>query len=234
MITTFSDAFVRVAEPHMGWVVEQLETFQGFLPDAPWTADLEQGVYRQGEREVRVGVLGTYDETDRSWMWALANPGFAGTAAVAAANAVRDVGLGVGVPEFTEDVIDLSGFPDPRIAAETLACAAMGVLGATGYLGLDAGPGVRVYLVPEDPRVPRAPLVPAAVPRVLLAGAGVFGASPRRVVTGYFRHHGLTAERSPDRISARTADGVAIEVPFDAAGRIASVEVRGIGAEHSG
>lgn len=170
-------------------------------------------------------MLGTYDTEERSWLWGWADPGLRGTEVVALADEVRRRGQALGIGEFTEEALDLSGFPDPRIAAETLAFAGMGVAGAAGYLGVEAGPGTRVYFLPDDPRVPRAALDPVALPRTLLTGAGLIGRSPRRVVTGYFDHHGLAVSETGDRITARLPGGSAARIDFDAAGRIAEVSL---------
>ncbi|MER7110766.1 DUF6882 domain-containing protein [Streptomyces sp. NPDC000229] len=226
MITSFSDAFVRATEPHAAWGWEQLEAFTAFMPSGPWTADLGQCLYQQGGRDLRISILGTFDESDGSWLWGWANPGFGDMPVAGASAAVRECGLRDGVREFTEEGLDLSSFPDPRMAVEHLAFGAMGVIGAAGYLGVEAAPGTRVYLVPDDPTVPRT--VPDAVtlPRVLLTGAGLIdGAVPRRVVGGYFAHHGLPQRPSPTGIGAGLPNGSAVTVSFDEAGRIASVDV---------
>ncbi|RST08027.1 hypothetical protein E2C00_24280 [Streptomyces sp. WAC05374] len=226
MITSFSDAFVRATEPHAAWGWEQLEVFTAFMPSGPWTADLGRCLYQQGGRDLRISVLGTFDESDGSWLWGWANPGFGDMPVVGASAEVRRRGERAGVPEFTEAGLDLSAFPDPRMAVERLAFGAMGVLAAAGYLGVEAAPGTRLYLVPDDPSVPRTAPDAVTLPRVLLTGAGaVEGAVPRAVVGGYFAHHGLAQRPSPDAIGADLPNGAPVTVSFDEAGRIASVNV---------
>ncbi|MEU3524767.1 DUF6882 domain-containing protein [Streptomyces sp. NPDC038707] len=224
MASEFSDAFLREAERHAAWGAVQLETLTAFLPEGPWTADLEACRYRQGELDLRVGVLGTYDTAERSWMWGWANPGLRDTPVVSRAAAVEWYGRAHGITELTEEVLDLSGFPDPRRAAETLAFTGMGVAGAPGYIGAPAGPATQVYFLPDDPQVPRAGLDPVALPRTLLTGARLIGHSARDVVSGYFDHHGVPHRTDDDRIVAGLPGGSAVEVTFDAAGRIAGVE----------
>lgn len=85
--------------------------------------------------------------------------------------AVARYGQAHGIPEFTAEELDLSGFDDPRRAAEMLAFAGMGVANAPGYIGQPAGPGTQVYFLPDDPKVPSAELDPVALPRVLMAGS---------------------------------------------------------------
>ncbi|WP_418959944.1 DUF6882 domain-containing protein [Streptomyces tritici] len=225
MTHTFTDAFLREAERHAAWGAAQLETLTAFMPDAPWTADLPSCLYRQGELALRVAVLGTYDTSARSWMWGWANPGLRGTEVVALTGALERYGRAHGIPELTSEVVELGGFQDPDRAAEMLAFTGMGVAGAPGYLGLPAGPGTRVYFLPDDPQVPRAALDPVALPRELITGAGLIGHSPRDVVGGYFDHHGVPYRTEGARLVADLRDGNAVEVGFDHLGRIADVRV---------
>ncbi|MFF2189571.1 DUF6882 domain-containing protein [Streptomyces sp. NPDC058155] len=227
--TAFSDAFLRMTERHAAWGAQQLEAFNEFMPTGPWTADLDQRIYRQAERDLRISVLGSFDTSDGSWLWGWANPGFGGTPVVGAADEIRRLGQAHGIPEFTNDLVDLSAFDDPRFAVETLAFGAMGALGASGYIGVQASPEGRLYMVPDDPQVPRA--VPDAItlPRVLLTGTGLLGgSSARAVVAGYFDHHGVPRRQEADRISADLPGGSTVDVHFDAAERVASVEMKNV------
>ncbi|MEU8616628.1 DUF6882 domain-containing protein [Streptomyces sp. NPDC048623] len=227
MVETFSDVFLFEAERHAAWGAAQLEALMGFVPEGEWSADLVTCRYQQGGIELRVGVLGTYDMNEQSWMWGWANPGLRGTEAVALAGAVERYGRAHGIPELTAEVVDLSGFEDPRRAAETLAFTGMGVAEAPGYIGAPAGPATQVYFLPDDPQVPRPVLDPVALPRTLLAGAGLIGRSPRHVVEGYFDHHGVPYRSEPTRLLAELPHGAgAAEVSFDALGRIAGVELK--------
>ncbi|WP_329387758.1 hypothetical protein OG625_31545 [Streptomyces sp. NBC_01351] len=227
MIMRFSEEFLSETEHHAAWGAAQLETLTSFLPEGPWTADLEACLYRQGDLTLRVSVLGTYDTDEQSWMWGWANPGLRGTEAVALASAVERYGRARGIAEFTAETLDLSGFPDPRFAAETLAFAGMGVAETPGYIGVEAGPGTRVYFLPDDPQVPRAPLDPITLPRTLITGASLLGHAPRHVVTGYFDHHGVPVHEAGDRITAELPEGVPVRIAFDALGRIAEVSLAG-------
>lgn len=224
MVSEFSTAFLVEAERHAAWGAAQLDALTAFLPDGPWTADLPSCLYRQGELELRVAVLGTYDMDERSWMWGWANPGLRGTEVVAPTTAVERYGRAHGIAELTDEALDLSGFDDPRRAAETLAFTGMGVAGAPGYIGVPAGPATQVYFLPDDPRVPRAGLDPVTLPRTLLTGAGLIGHSARHAVAGYFDHHGVPHRVEADRIVADLPGGHTAEVAFDALGRIAGVK----------
>lgn len=101
-----------------------------------------------------MAVLGTYDMEQRSWMWGWANPGLRGTEVVALTGAVRRYGRVHQIAELTEEIVPLSGFADPRRAAEMLAFTGMGVAEAPGYIGVPAGPATQVYFLPDGTRVP--------------------------------------------------------------------------------
>jgi hypothetical protein len=200
-----------------------LEELGKVLPDGPWTADLEQCTYQSAGRTIRVGLLGSYDLAEQSWLWAWANPGLGGSAVTSASERIADLGRRNGVPELQDEGVDLSGFADPHRAAEALAFVGMGVLGAPGYIGQSAGPETRVYFAPDDPKIPHANLDPITMPRFLLTGAGLFGRSAPEVVTGYFSHHGVPVDVATDRIHAHLPNGHTAEITFDAHGRIAAI-----------
>lgn len=226
MVNRFSDAFLLEAERHAAWGAAQLEALSTFLPEGPWTADLPSCLYQQGDLELRVAVLGTYDMEQRTWMWGWANPGLRGTEVAALSGAVRRYGRVHRITELAEGTVSLAGFDDPRRAAEMLAFTGMGVAEAPGYIGVPAGPATRVYFLPDDARVPRAGLDPVSLPRTLLTGAGLIGYSARHVVGGYFDHHDVAQRVEGDRIVADLGDGNAVEVDFDEVGRIAGVQVK--------
>ncbi|MED7947858.1 DUF6882 domain-containing protein [Streptomyces sp. BE303] len=228
-MSNFSDAFLHEAERHAAWGTVQLQAMDAAFPDAPWDVDLDTGVYQQDGRKVRVAVLATYDLSERTWMWGWANPGLRGAPVVAAAERVRDFGRAHGLTEFTEETLDLSGFADPRRAAETLAFTAMGVTGAPGYLGLEAGPSTRLYLLPVDPRIAPAGVDPLALPRILTSSTTLIGRSPRLVVSGYFDHFRMAQRQTETGISADLPNGGTVDVDFDGSGRIASVRVHPAG-----
>lgn len=223
----FSDVFVRAVAPHGAWVCEQLEAFNAYLPMGDWTVNLTERIFRQSGREVSVSVLGSFATDDNSWLWGWANPQWAGSPAVAAADAVRAAGDRDGIPEFTTQMVDLSGFADPRMAAETLALGAMALLGARGYIGVSANATGRLYMVvaDDDKLVPQAEPDAITLPRMLMTGAGLLPGPHEPVVAGYFAHHGLEYERTADAIQAHLAGGDAVTVEFDDLGRIGKVGV---------
>ena len=222
-----------MAEPHAAWGMRQVEEFNEFLPVGPWTVNLDDRVFRQAGREVRFSVLGSYDTAEGSWLWGWANPGFGKLPVVAAAEALRRFGEEYGVPEFIEEMVDLSGFADPRYAAEMLAFGAMGVLRADGYIGVQANETGRLYMVPDDPQVPVAGPDPIALPRLLVTGGQFFGRSPFEVVAGYFHHFGMPWWQSEEGLLADLPGGGSVSVTFDDEGRVSAVSLQDVNAAAS-
>ncbi|MGW0661528.1 DUF6882 domain-containing protein [Streptodolium elevatio] len=221
----FSDAFVRAAGPHGAWVGEQLEAFNAFMPMGEWSVNLNDRVYRQSGREVAVSVLGSFSTGDDSWLWGWANPSWGDPEVTSAARALRAIGERDGIPEFTTDLVPLSGFADPRMAAETIAFAAMGLLGSDGYIGVTANATGRLYMVVDDKQVPRARPDAITLPRMLLTGTGFLPVPHEAVVSGYFAHHGLATRRVGDGVHATLDSGDTVEVDFDSAGRVGQVRI---------
>ncbi|MFJ8043926.1 DUF6882 domain-containing protein [Kitasatospora sp. NPDC096147] len=225
MITTFSDAFLDATEYHAAWGAQQLELIGEAVPTGPWTASLDECRYESGGRTLRVGLLGSYDTDEQTWLWGWANPGLRGSAVVAAGERIAEFGRRHGVAELEQEGVDLAGFTDPRRAAEALAFLGSAVLGAPGYIGQEAGPGTRVYFVPQDPQLQPAGFDPVTMPRHLLTGAQLFARSPRRVVEGWFALHGIPAQEEADRTTAQLPGGSTAVVSFDGLGRISGVDV---------
>ncbi|TXS04993.1 hypothetical protein EAO73_13560 [Streptomyces sp. col6] len=225
MTNEFSDQFLLEAERHSVWGVAQLEALMDFLPRAPWSADLSTCSYQQGEVQLRVSLLGTFDMEQGSWLWGWANPGFAGSEVVSLSAAVARYGQAHRIPEFTASEVDLSGFDDPRRAAEMLAFAGMGVANAPGYIGQPAGPGTQVYFLPDDAKVPSARLDPVALPRVLMTDVALIGHSPKQAVMSYFEHHEVPQRVESDRLLADLPNGNAVVVSFDSMDRIGNIQV---------
>ncbi|MCF2528716.1 DUF6882 domain-containing protein [Yinghuangia soli] len=224
----FSPEFVRTVAPHGAWAFEQLEAFNEYLPTGDWTVNLTERIFRQSGRDVSVSVLGSYAMDDDTWLWGWANPQWAGSPAVEAADAVRAAGVRDGIPEFTTDLVHLSGFSDPRMAAETLALGAMAVLGSRGYIGVTSNPTGRLYMVvaDDDKGVPRARPDAITMPRMLMTGAGFLPGPPDAVVAGYFAHHGMASVRTGPALLAVLPSGDNVTVDFDDQGRIGRIGVQ--------
>nr|WSX75472.1 hypothetical protein OH826_17160 [Streptomyces sp. NBC_00899] len=230
MTVAFSDAFLHAAEYHAAWGVQQVEMIDQAFPAGPWTADLEQCRYESGGRSLRVGLLGSYDLAEQTWLWGWANPGLRGSEVAAASARIPEFGRRHGIVELQQEDVALARFDDPRRAAEALAFLGMAVLGAPGYIGQEAGPETRVYFVPQDPQLQPARLDPVAMPRHLLTGAQLFARSPRLVVNGWFALHGVSVQEAADQITAPLPSGGAAVVSFDSVGRISGINAGPVSA----
>ncbi|GAA2829550.1 DUF6882 domain-containing protein [Kribbella solani] len=215
-----------------GWIaaaaIQQQDLFNEMVGPDSLQADLDERTLT-GERGTLGGVslLGSFSELDHTWLWGWANPGFGPDApAVAPTLAIREFGDRHGIPEFTAESPDLSGFPQPAQAAITLAITAGSVLGGRGVwsTAINEGRG-HVYLHVADEQLPRAGFDPIATPRLLLTAVSVFPGDHRRVVRGYFQHFGVPYEEAPDAIRGTAPNGSVIATSYDEHGRLGNVQV---------
>src|SRR4051794_24299781 len=129
----FSPAFDRLGAAYAAIAAQQQEALADFLPDANWSADLTTGAYTQGEVNLRVRLLGSFAEENRSWLWGWANPQF-GADHPAVANP-RALGERLAVPELTSPELDLSWYEGAaRSGGDLVAMATTGLLGAPGAI----------------------------------------------------------------------------------------------------
>ncbi|TDD28231.1 hypothetical protein E1287_33105 [Actinomadura sp. KC06] len=186
---TFSDALLNLACPHLGWVVEQLEAFYSVLPPGEVGYDAAVGTARFGDLELRADLLGTYAEDGTfQWGWAKQPP------AITAPVRLREIGQRHMVPELTDAMVDLTRFPDPRLAAKHLGVIAMGLLGSRGAADFSHGGRSLTFLVTDDPRIPAARPDPAGLAEALQTGAQMLPeANVEEVISGYAAHHRLAA-----------------------------------------
>nr|WP_062984898.1 DUF6882 domain-containing protein [Nocardia anaemiae] len=163
--------------------------------------DHETGTAWVGDRALgRSGELGTFAE-DLTFMWAWAKFELAGMPGVEHSIRLRDIGVLQGIPEFTEGLLDLKGFPDPKLAADHLSLIALGVLRARGSLKFNHGGRAYTYLVTDDEDLAYAEPIPERVAESLRIAALLLpGDGTRDVITGYAQLHGLSTQSIPDGI----------------------------------
>ncbi|WP_336081591.1 DUF6882 domain-containing protein [Nocardia sp. SSK8] len=227
---TFSDALLSLARGHLGGAIEQYSVFQQQVPPGPTRVDHHAGRVRLGDREFGAsGELGTYAE-DRTFRWAWAKPALAGTPGAEASTRVRELGLRHGIPEFASELVDLSGFPDPMLAADHLSIIAMGALGARGMTKFDHGGRAYAYLVIDDDSVPVAVPDPGLVAGIVRAAAQMLpGGGARAVVAGYAHRHHAAVRDTPGGMEVQLPDGFRLVVGI-VGDQLVDVEV--VDAEH--
>ncbi|UCM88495.1 DUF6882 domain-containing protein [Streptomyces marincola] len=211
----FSDRLLELARPHMAWVAEQLELFDQLVPHGDARYDLERATVTRSGITLDGQVVGSF-AADGTWMWGWANS-FAHTPGAAYVHRLRELGRREGVPELTRRMPDLSDFPDPRLAADHLLLICMGLLEAHGAVTVVVGGGSRLFLVTDDPVVPRAAPSAGRLTRALRAGAAVLPGDPEPAVRGWFARHGAEPERDGDgRLTGVLADGARVVVELGA------------------
>ncbi|WP_278263930.1 DUF6882 domain-containing protein [Nocardia sp. AG03] len=210
---TFSDALLSLARGHLGGAIEQYSVFQQHVRPGPTRVDHRSGLVWLGEREFTAsGELGTYAE-DHTFQWAWAKPAVNGTPGAAASIRLRELGLRHGIPEFATELVDLSRFPDPQLAADHLAIIALGVLGVRGMTKFNHGGRAYAYLLIDDESVPVAEPDPGLVAGIVRGAAQMLpGGGARSVVAGYARRHHAALRDTADGMEVQLPDGYRLVV----------------------
>ena len=221
----FSPAFDRLGAALTAVVLRQQEVLSEVLPREDWNADLAARTYTSGGVTVRVSLLGSYAEQERTWLWGWANAQFGPDhPAVVPTLPVRDIGERLGVPELTTSEIDLSRYDGPAgHGGELIAVAATGLLGGGGYIG--AGyPGGSAYLHVDDPRVPQASWDPIGVPRLILNAISLFPSDQRLTVARFLSHHQVAYRETREAIQTWPPGSGSARATFDEADRFVGWE----------
>ncbi|MFE9325912.1 DUF6882 domain-containing protein [Nocardia sp. NPDC052278] len=224
----FSHALLSFARGHLGVAIEQYSAFQQQVPDGQIRIDHEAGTAWVGERALhRSGQLGTFAE-DLTFMWAWAKPALAGLPGVEHSTRLRDIGVRHGIPEFTEELLDLGEFWDPKLAADHLSLIALGALRSRGAMMFNHGGRAYTYLVTSDETLTYAEPDPARVCEYLRMAALLLpGDGTRDVVTGYARTHELAARPIPEGIELTLPDGYRLVARVDASDNIIDASMIG-------
>ncbi|WP_017569845.1 DUF6882 domain-containing protein [Nocardiopsis halotolerans] len=230
----FSTPLLRLAQPHLAWVVEQMTFFDEAVPFGDLRVELDQESVWRGDRRLRVGLLGSYAE-DGTWLWGWANPAFEGEAVVADTLRLRELGRSHAAPELSEGLVDLNHFPDPRLASDHMSLIAMGLLGTRGNIIFNHAGRARTFLTVTDPEVPWALPRAATAERFLRMGSMLMPGPESEegrgyadaVVGGYAEHHGLPVERAHGRTTLELPSGNRITVALGHADTLEAVDVTG-------
>ncbi|WP_147255549.1 DUF6882 domain-containing protein [Streptomyces sp. PT12] len=225
-MSTFSDALLTLARPRLAWVSEQLDLFDTLVPRGTTHIDLDAPSLRRGGVTLRGHVLGTY-VPDGTWLWAWGNGAFAGTRGAELSASLREIGEWDGVPELAGRTLDLSGFPDPRRAADHLLLICMGLLDARGAAVCALNERALAFLVTNDPAVPRAEPRPWRLVDALRTGpATLLGGDASVAVKGWFARHGVTPSATGDGFAGRLPEGDTVTVTLSG-GAVREVTVTG-------
>jgi hypothetical protein len=142
-LNTFSPALQKIAEP-----LPRLGRYNTALVGKRIDRDIGNGLIWIDDQPVNAGLLATYaEDLTLQWGWAYGGP--PGAPDIAHSRRVLEIGERHSVPELTEPLVDLSGFPDPRLASERLVLAALSLLGEGGLIKYGHGGRALTYLVTD-------------------------------------------------------------------------------------
>jgi hypothetical protein len=219
----FSPAFGRLGAAYAAVVAQQQDILAEYLPAADWTADLTAGTYTQGEVTLRVILLGSFAEQNRTWLWGWANPQF-GPEHPAVAHP-REMGERLAIPELTTSELDLRWYDGPaRGGGDLIAMATTGLLGLPGTLPGRYDGGVAYFAI-QDPAAPVARWDGASAAQVITKGIRLFPYDHRLTVMRFFSHHRLPYTQDESSVTARLPEGGTCTAWFDHAGRFTSLSM---------
>lgn len=225
-VDSFSNALLSFARGYLGGAIEQYSAFQDQVPNGRMRIDHDTGKAWVGDRELsRSGELGTFAE-DLTFMWAWAKPELAGLPGVEHSAQLREIGVRHGIPELTEGLLDLGGFPDSKLAADHLSLIALGVLRMRGSMKFNHGGRAYSYLVTDDQELAYAEPDPGRAAEYLRIAALLLpGDGTRDVITGYARLHGLTTYPTPEGIELVLPGGHRLVARIDKRGNISDASM---------
>lgn len=210
----------RLLRRHGLTALDRQVHLQDLVGEESWQLDQDAGTISFGPLVCAAQILGTQSDTDRTWLWAWANPSVP-DAVRRDAERIRDHGQRHGVSHFTDAQAPL----DPSMPPEMLALIATELTGADGYYrGPYEGGAVFVLL-----RLPAgaAKAERGDVRRTLRTlGLGTMVLSvglDRESVEAYLASTGLTASGEADELVAEDASGRSVSVRFDRAGRVRDI-----------
>jgi hypothetical protein len=219
----FSPAFDRLGAAYAAISAQQQEALVDFLPAADWSADLATGTYTQGDVTLKVALLGSFAEENRSWLWGWANPQF-GPDHPAVVNPSA-IGARLAVPELTVAELDLSWYEGPaRSGGDIVAMATTGLIGSPGAIPGSYEGGVAYFAI-QDASAPVPGWDPLTAPRMITSGLTLFPTDHRLTVAKYFSHHHLPYRETETSIIASVPGGGECLAEFDGSDRFVSMSM---------
>ncbi len=168
----------------------------------------------------RCDLLGT--ESGGTWLWAWANTSLPfGGEVLSAANALRERGTELGVPELTEP-----GFPvDDLHNGHVLGTIASGLLGANGYY-FGHGEMAAVLTLVTAPELALPPADAIRLSGIITRGLGVFPMPHRPAARAYLEQRGAQVAVAADGSwQVQAPAGGQLTVSFDHLDRISAVSL---------
>ncbi len=191
-----------------------------FHEESDWEFDAATGRLLLGGAQFEVQVLGVFSESTNQWRWSWdCHDELPGTTLQAAVR-VRDVGAKLGIPEFTDPVLNADA-ADP----ETLAMTACGVCGAGFWLECEHD-GESVFVLGNAAAVTaRLSHQPADIVAVLHRLVASFDVRHLLCLQSYLVEKGFRLAYDNDRLTAESADGRKMTAEFQH-GRLRDITVQ--------
>jgi hypothetical protein len=186
-----------------------------------WNYSMDSGLLEIGGKAYRAQILGTESDDDRMFLWAWANKeSQIPTKLQEAANQLRALGKSKQITALTTPSLSLKDMD-----ARAIGLIAVGVLGSKGYYIGNAGAGLRLLLLVDDPQLPE--LGPPNTPTVINTFASLLKVVPltnhQEAFSAYLSARGYQVKLGPRKLTAKHPTSPGVEADFDELGRLTTM-----------
>jgi hypothetical protein len=215
-MTTFNDLLAQ----NIGLAFARQLAFADYLGERNWSVDIQQGTCGFGDDlSFPLQLLGTEAEDSDTWLWAWANEASnLPTALLQSCNALKELGVKLGIRELTE-----RSFPLDVASGHTLASIASGMDGQCCYYRGPYPGGALFFLVKDVPAELLRPVPAERAISVMGEVISQFEVNHRTMVESFLKSQGFALAGGSGQLSA-TRDADNIVLSFDNLQRLTGIE----------
>lgn len=207
---------------HVGLAFAKQLALADYLGKTGWEADVLQGTITFTERGTfPAQILGSESQVSETWLWAWANAPLVADldpARLRDAERVRAYGEEHAIPALTQPT-----FPFAEVAdGHMLSLLAVGICGADCYYRGPYTDGAAYFLLYDVP-IPGLPLPVERIATTIARVIALYPVDHGALLRGFFDAMAFTLTEHGSTWQAVHADGRALTITFDDAGRIAEV-----------
>lgn len=212
----FYDAFSRFGLSSFQKQMRMAKLVKG----SKWSMDYAKGVlWLEGIGQVPVEIFGTWSNYDNSWLWAWANESLQNSP-IGASLEIFSYGKTAGIPELTEDQIDLQ---DGN--AHEIAMVSTGILGGFGYYRCPYDGGAGFVIIRKWPFGPVSETISASeAVSTALDFFNRFSCNHRLALDFFLKEKNFRMLYENDSLTAQDTKGRSLYATFDQGGNLLVIE----------